>query len=255
MDYLAYLFFNHLNCVTTEIRHVDGEEQVCLVIPTKTNQIKRGKRGNWLMILNLREMDPNPDMISHRMSLFYLTKEAHQRDKALGRHRQTQRMGRVYVRDDTPSKKLDRTNRATDIICEGIIMLSNIPETSMSFNNQDKKRYLPNTVFKPYGDDSAVYTGMIGVDDIPKEYIQTDSNTGKKYVKCRFCKLEILDTYMNTHHLVIKAQDGSEIEIGRFKEWSKTDSNPSAPNPTPPEEHTTTVNQRQTPQSIDGIKF
>lgn len=255
MDYLAYLFFNHLNCVTTEVRHVDGQEQVCLVIPTKTNQIKQGKRGNWLMILNLKEMEPNPDMISHKMSLFYLTREAHNRDKALGRYRQTQRMGRVYVRDRTPSKKLDRTNRATDIVCDGIIMLSNIPKKNLLFNKQSNKSSLPNVVFKPYGDNGTIFSGAIFVDDIPKEYVKTDSATGKKYVRCRFCKLEKLDTYMNTHHLVIITQDGSEIEIGRFKEWVKKGYNQPSSQPTPNEVHDTTVNPRPTPQSIDGIKF
>lgn len=255
MNYLCYMFLSDLPMVLEEYRFIDGKEQPCLIIPTATNQIKKGNRGDWLMIFRLAECPPNPKQQTHDIQLTYLNPDDLQKSMASGRNKRTMRMGRVYEHDRTPSKKLDRTNRNTDTECVGTIILSDIPKKLLHEKKNTGKRYLTGLRFSRYGDTATVYTGFICVDDIPKNYILTDTETGKKYIRAWFRKLERLDTYMNTHHLVIEGAEGTEIEIGRFKEWVKAETS-GTPNPPAPQgpEHTTTINPRP-PMSVDGIKF
>lgn len=257
MNYIAYLFLNHLISVSEETRFVDGREQVCLVIPTETNQLKRGKQGNWLMTLRISESQPNAAMRTHVLQLGYLNYEEVGKAKNAGAYERSQRIGNVYEHDHTPSKKVNRTNNATNIKCYGKIVLSDIPKDLIFSNAENAKRYVSNLHFKFYSDRHRIYTGCVCIDDIPRDEIRTDADTGKKYINAAFKRMPKLDTYMNTHHLVIMTKDGSEVEIGRFKEWVAEDKTESAPPPAsaPTQEHTTTVNPRDTSFSIDGIKF
>ncbi len=258
MDYLAYLFLSHLPHIEEEVRYIDGKEQVCLIIPTETNQIKRGKQGNWLMIMFLTARDANAKMITHDLRLMYLTEEACIRSRKLGYHNRTSHLGRVYVHDRTPSKKIDRTNNFTDIKCDGAIILSDIPKELIFHNAENNKRLVQGVTFKKIDSDDTIYTGSLCIDDIPPADIKTDRDTGKKYVLARFIKLPSLDVYMNTHTLIVAKDDNSMIEIGRFKEWTKVGNKEIAPKVTPSErdeEHQTTINQRPPIDSIDGIKF
>lgn len=254
MTFLAYVFLSHLPLVMEETRVVEGKEQKCLIIPTETNQIKRGKQGNWMMILRLAEKDLNARMQTHDVQLMYLNEDYIKKYRANGIHDRTMRMGRVYVHDRTPSKKLDRTNDASDLLCDGVIILSDIPKDMIFRNDENDKRYVSNLTFKNLQNDNTIHTGFICIDDIPRQMILTDPQTGKKYVNVRFKKLDKLDTYMNTHILVATNKEGSEIEIGRFKEWSKIGGAPSNPSKTEESQHNTTVVPR-IPQSIDGYRF
>lgn len=254
MNYLAYLFLSRLVHVEEKSMFMDGMEQPCLIIPTKTNQIKRGKRGDWLIILRLAECAANAKQQTHDIQLMYIGEKDLQKSYDANYHKRTARLGRVYEHDRTPSKKIDRTNNANDCVYEGSIILSDIPANFISWNKVNNKRYIANLQFEPLGNKDAIYTGFLCLGDIPDKYILTLESTGKKYINTFFCKLDKLDTYMNTHHLIIKGEYGSEIEIGRFKEWRKNEA--SAP---PVDEiretiHNTPVNQRP-PVSIDGIKF
>lgn len=255
MDYLVYLFLNDLIHIEEETRFINGKEEVCLIIPTRTNQIKRTNRGRWLMIFNLAECKPNAKMITHDVQLMYIHHEDIAKHKLSGVHDRTARMGRVYVRDKSPEKKIDRSNKSTDINCFGRIVISDIP-TSLIFKNvENDKRYVTHLVFKGYGESNRIYTGFLCIDDIPPHDLFTDLETGKKYIEVVFKKLPILDTYMNTHQLIIAKKDGSEIEIGRFKEWIKDNPTSTPDKNANEEEHTTTITPRPVPKSIDGIKF
>lgn len=240
--------------VEEESRFICGKEQPCLIIPTETNQIKRGKQGNWLMILRLSECRPNARNMTHEVQQMYLTPEAIEEGKRLGYHDRTMHMGRVYQHDRTPSKKIDRTNVTRAIDCKGTVCLSDIPKDLIKRNAENNKRYLSKLTFKSMEDDRYVYTGYICLDDIPAHHIYSNLTNGKRYINVRFKKLVRLDTYMNTHLLVVVAGDGQEIEIGRFKEWEKSD-NPAPQSEKKEEKHTTTVNPRPMPTDIDGIKF
>lgn len=255
MNYLAYLFLSHLAEVTEEVRWVDGKEQVCLVIPTETNQLKRGKRGNWLMTLRMSELPPNATMQTHVLQLGYVNYDEVHKARLHGTYERSQRIGNVYEHDRTPEKKVDRRNPATDVTFDGYIILSDIPKQDIFLNDQNGKRYISDLSLKCDNAD-AVFTGFLCVDDIPADCIKQSPRTGKKYIECRFSKSEYLDTYMNTHHLVIVKPDGSEIEIGRFKEWVKMNGQVIAPpSCEPTEQRNDNNNQRQVPHSIDGIKF
>lgn len=255
MNYLCYMFLSDLPMVLEEYRFIDGKEQPCLIIPTATNQIKKGNRGDWLMIFRLAECPPNVKQRTHEIQLTFISPDDLQKSMASGRHKRTMRMGYVYEHDRTPSKKLDRTNRSEDMECVGNIILSDIPKNLLHKSENTGKRYLSGLRFYRDGDNNVIYTGFICVDDIPRDYIRTDGETGKRYVSARFRKLERLDTYMNTHHLVIDGAEGSEIEIGRFKEWVRDGADAAHERPAPREpEHNTTITPRP-PMSVDGIKF
>lgn len=235
---------------------INGKEQTCLIIPTDINQLKRGRQGNWLSVFRLIEESPNEQMISHRVGLVYRDNNEADKAKIMGYFKKTHCVGRVRVMDCTPSKKIDRTNNSTDIRCDGILVLTDIPSSCLSRNGENNKRYVSNVVFKSLTDKNTIYTGTLCVDDIPQHCIVTDLDTGKKSISTRFVKLPTLDTYMNTHQLVV-VTNGGEIEIGRFKEWSKTEKTLNAPiQETQREEvQDTTVTPRPIPESIDGIRF
>lgn len=252
MNYLCYLFLSHLPLVLEEKRFIDGKDQTCLVIPAESNQIKKGKRGDWLMILRLAELPPNYKSQTHCVQLVYLTSEYIQRYNANGIHDRTVRMGRVYEHDRTPSKKLDRRNISTNIVCDGTISLSDIPKEKIYQSPYNRRRYISDLTFRSLNQDSTIYTGCICIDDIPNELIKMEYATGKKFINVRFKQLAIIDTYMNTHQLVVKTDHGTEIEIGRFREWSRVS---DSQNPNQESFPFPAQNNPHTPFSIDGIKY
>ena len=130
-------------------------------------------------------------------------------------------MGRVRIHDHTPEKAINRSNdNATDVIIDGAICIDNIPNDVLVFNNQSKKRYFQCTFKRSASNGTPIFcTGAICLDDIPDEDIITNMRTGKRNVMCRFKRSKYMDTYFNTHELVIVKPDGGEIEIGRFREW------------------------------------
>lgn len=207
-----------------------------------------------MMMCRLEELPPNERMQTHRVQLSYLNEDDLQKSYDLGYHSRTASMGRVYAHDRTPEKKIDRTNKTTDIRCSGVIMLSNIPKHLIFRNAENERRYLDKLTFRSVSDGSVIYTGSICIDDIPKEEIKTDNNTGKKYINATFKKLERLDTYMNTHQLVIIDAKGNEIEIGRFKEWQSVDGRINTPTQQPYISNDE-YNDKELPESIDGIRF
>lgn len=251
MEYIAHFFWQHFPHVETEVRTIDGKAEVCLILPTRINQIKKGKRGDWLSVLRLCPRPINEKMITHDLQLSYLSKEEAEKAIEQGYYKRTQRLGRVRERDCTPSKKIDRQNLSTDLKCDGVIVLSDIPKSLIRRSKSNNRLYLCGLVFRPYTSRNVIYTGSICIDDIPRDEIKIDTRTGKKFVKVRFCKLESLDTYMNTHQLIVVTNDGSEIEIGRFKEWTKDGEpvmNPPVANPPKPRPVPSDI-------TIDGYKF
>lgn len=256
MNYICHLFWNHLPQVFTEVRVIDGKEQVCLIIPTEANQMKKGKQGNWLSVFRLSEEPPNEKMITHTVQLGYLNQETVAKARMQGSYNRTQFLGRVRTYDCTPSKKIDRTNHSSDIILDGVIVLSDIPKNLIFRNAENDKRYIQGLTVKATPDNGVIFTGAMCIDDIPYRDIKTDRSSGKKYIEARFVKMKYLDTYMNTHQLIIKKDDDSEIEIGRFKEWVSETGRQSAPaQSVQPTDWRPGDNAQRPPQSIDGIRF
>lgn len=201
------------------------------------------------MTMRLSECPPNEKLITHDMQLGYLNWDEVYKARAMGYYDRTQRLGRVRVHDRTPERKIDRTNKTRDIACRGTVVLSDIPSSLMFRNGENDKLYVDNLVFRGTSDDSFIYTGCICISDVPPEDIKTEQYTGRRYVDTVFRRLYNLDTYMNTHQLIIAKDDGSEIEIGRFREFMKN----GASAPIEEMRHNTTISQR--PSEINGIKF
>lgn len=252
MNYIMHIFLSDLPYVETEVRFINGREEECLIIPVRPNQIKKGNRGDYLMMARLAECPPNEKMITHYMQLMYLSHEEADKAYQMGYHYRTAHMGRVRVHDRTPEKRIDRTNMATDIECRGSVILSDIPKSVIFRNGANDKRYINHLVFRNPNDGTFIYTGVICVDDIPRDDIKTEPNTGKKYVDTIFRRLKVIDTYMNTHQLIIAKDDGSEIEIGRFKEWRATTSADATQQQTQTQQPAYPTRR---PDYINGIKF
>lgn len=218
MEYMGHIFWNHLPYVDEEIRFINGKEQVCLIIPTDTNQIKRGKWGNWLSTFRILEERPNEQGTTHRIELAYRTMEDKKLAKKRGFLSRTARMGRL--RELTPPHCQRDNSAATDVAIDGAICLDCIKDNMHVLNRQSNKVYVRCT-FKQIiaGATPILLTGAICIDDIPADYIQTNPRTGKRNVRCRLKKNTYMDANFNTHHLVVITESGSEIEIGRFREW------------------------------------
>lgn len=255
MQYLLYLFISHLPDCREQSMLIDGKEEVCLVLPVKRNQIKKGRQGNWMMMCRLAELPPNERMQTHEVQLSYLTPDDLQKSYDYGYHRRTAHMGRVYEHDRTPEKKIDRTNNASNIRLDGVIVLSEIPKDLIFKNAQNAKRYISNLVIRGIPHNGVIFKGSICVDDIDAKSIITDQNTGKKKINVRLKKTPRMDVYNNTHELVMITNNGDELQIGLFKEFHAIDGVKPMPNINPEEIHNTGVNQRQTPDEINGIKF
>lgn len=192
-------------------------------------------------------------MITHTLQLGYLNYDEVNKAKEIGVYPRTQRLGRVREHDRTPSKKVDRTNNASNVKFDGTIILSDIPKDLIFRNSQNAKRYVSNLVLRGLQDDGRIFTGSLCVDDIPREDIMTDTNTGKKFINVRFAKTEYLDQYMNTHELVIARPDSEDvISIGLFKEWRKEGYVPTNETPHPIQQ---SENERNIPDTLNGIRF
>lgn len=254
MNFLAYVFISKMPLVLERTEIIDGKEEVCLVIPTRQNQLKKGKQGNWYFICRLAECEPNAKAQTHEIQLTYVSPEELQKSYDFGYHIRTAHMGHVYEHDRTPEKKIDRTNNAKDIRLDGIIILSDIDKTLIFRNAENQKRYLSNLTMRGFRDTGYIYTGSLCVDDIPVDAIKTNLENGKKYIHTRLHKMNQLDTYYNTHELVVLKDDGTTATIGLFKEWKREGYAPNSQSQLP-EIPNTINNQRNTPSEIDGIKF
>lgn len=260
MDYFAQFYFNHLPYVIEETRQINGREENCLVIPITPNQIKRGNHGNWLVNLYIDELPPNAKMLTHEIRLMFVNAEQRNKAKRQGNFRKTQQIGRVMGRYEG-TEAIDRTNNTNNECFRGSIVLSDIPKRCIFRNSENAKRYVKHLKFKNPKNPDFIYTGALCLDDIPREHTHIHKETGKRYARCIFQKLDYCDFFMNTHHLVIDTNDGSEIEIGRFKEWKKIpqddtpydDEHPIVTEE--PTEHQISVALRPIPKSIDGVEF
>lgn len=198
------------------------------------------------------EEPPNPKGHSHRIALQWRDKESLERAQQLGIAGRTIRMGCARAYNPDKNKELPNINDGEDKELNGEIILSDIPKKLIIQNFQNKMRYVHSLKMKSLQDDGKIWMGSICLDLIPKHHILEYSDSGKKYIKVRFKKLKKVDLYMNTHILVIDT-NGSEIEVGRFREFRKNGE--VVKNEISPEEiHDTPVNQRQ-PESIDGLRF
>lgn len=254
MNYNAFFFIGQLYGVTEELRFVNGKEQICLVIPTDTNEIYRGKHGGWYMHLSFREIPVTSKGQTHKIALQFKDKESVERAQRQGWRRRVEELGRIYPHIDKP--KVDRTNTCPDIELQGYLSLNDIPQNIISYSRKWKKKYIWNIRIEDFSDPSLVYVGSLCLTEILPRFRYQNPESGKYYTKILVTKLERLDINMNTHGIYAVDQTGAKVEIGRlvamrngqpvcplkYREDENKSNNANGQNPRPP-------------KSIDGIKF
>lgn len=264
MPYIAHICLDWFPRVDEEIRMVDGEEQVCLVLPTKLNQLKRTNQNRWMLGLFMQDEPPNAKMISHDVRIMPLSRAWEKKLKNLGLGKKFLSIGRMRIYQYDESKRLIKKSGLEKVVYEGVICLDYVPKQSLVEGERKSKARSFRCTFKPKeSSPDWLAEGFVNIDALPPTEIFQNKDTGKRYVKCLFKTMEEKDNYNNTHQLVVKMQGGAEIEVGRFQMFvkEKPKSTQAAPPPTTPKEsdddseHNTGVNQRTTPQYIDGYKF
>lgn len=252
MDYQVLLYLNRLPNVLTENRIIDGKEQTCVILPVEDNQFRRGRMGNWCLPLRLHEIPPNAEGKSHTISLVWRTVELFGKAKEDRNLLKCFRLGSVlpFIQEDV--KPVNRP-KGQDLFLKGTIVLNDIPKKLIFRNKLNDMRFIAKLRMKSLANDEFIWTGYLCVDLIPKHLILERADSGKKYINVVFKPIEIVDANMNTHILVVETPNGSEIEIGRFREFHKNGE--VVRNEMSPEDiHDTPVNMR-TPDSIDGLRF
>lgn len=254
MRYFAFFNIGRLHGVTEELRFVQGKEQVCLVIPTQTNQMYKGRNGEWNMQLNLFDGLSNDKGRSHILQLQFRNMDEMRKAKAEGWQPIVNNLGNVYPEVKAP--KVDRTNHCANIELHGYLSLSDIPQRLVTEHRATKKKYLKNVQVADPTDPNIIYTGAICLTDVLQQFRLKSPETGKLYVKVIFKTSDKLDYGMNTHVIYATDGKGTKIEIGRLKEWrkdqpvlvEKKDNPQTMPNPV-------AQNNPRPPRSIDGMKF
>lgn len=254
MIYFAFFNIGRLQDVTEEVRFVHGKEQVCLVIPTDTNQMYKGRNGEWNMQLCLYDKYANDKGRSHIIQLQFRNMEDMRKAQAEGWWKRLNHLGNVYPEIKAP--KVDRENRAKKIEFHGYLSLSDIPQHLITTHSISKKKYLTNVTITDPTDPNTIYSGSICLSEILVQFRYRSSETGKYYAKIVFKTSDKLDYSMNTHVIYATDKNGTMIEIGRLKEWRKDIpvpvDNKESPQPSPPN---SAENTPRTPKSIDGMKF
>lgn len=254
MNFNAFFFIERLYGVTEELRYVDGQEQVCLVIPTVPNQIYKGRTGGWYMQLFIHSTEMNEKGRSHFLRLQFRDMDGVRKAKREGWFNQVNNLGNVYPNIVLP--KIDWTNRSQKIELHGYLNLSDIPAQLIRTERANNKKYLQNVKIMDPSDANIIYVGSICLTDIMPKFRYRDSNSGKYFTKVIFKTSDRLDYGMNTHLIYATDNNGSMIEIGRLREWRKDQPVPveKRENPQAPPNPTAQNNQRP-PRSIDGMKF
>ena len=177
MYYVGTLFISKFPFAFEEQRIINGREQTCLVIPCETGQMERTRYGAWFCRLIYRLMPPNPQQRLARIALGFKNMEEVEKSKNLGYYETSENLGYLFVADETGNEaKLDKTNKMTNLYCEGRLFL----------------------------------------DSIDREDVKTDPRTGRKYVDFTFRKSRFLDAFGNSHEIVVRSDYGEhQIGVAR----------------------------------------
>lgn len=177
MYYVGTLFISKFPFAFEEQRMINGREQTCLVIPCEAGQMERTRYGAWFCRLVYHVVPPNPQQRLARIALGFKNMDEVEKSKNLGYYETSANLGYLFVADETGDEaKLDKTNKMTNIYCEGRLFL----------------------------------------DSIDREDIKTDPRTGRKYVDFTFRKSRLLDAFGNSHEVVVRTDYGEhQIGVAR----------------------------------------
>lgn len=217
MDYFGTLLLSNFPLAYEKMLPVgdDGVEEKCLVIPISRGQLVRTKFGDWAVNIKLTACEPDAEKRTHRIKLAYRNSAARVRAKEEGVWSKSQNLGYLFVLVDDISKRLNRTNNMTPILC----------------------------------------TGALCLDDIRPDDIVQDAKTGKRYVRFTFRKTQYLDKFGNSHEVVIVDDKGeNQIGLAREWPMAKEQMERIGAFHSPVEP-TAAPTTPTTPTSIDGYKF
>lgn len=236
MHYHMTIMLNRLPLTYTERRMIGGHEEACLVIPIERNQLFYTKAGDVFIKAICKEEPIGAQGDTHRIALFYKNNEEIGKARLSKVYYRTEHIGRLkpFLMG---GENRDWTNYATPVNEEGYICLDYIDKRSMVFVKGSNKLMIEaKYTFVDARKIERLCVGMIIVSDIKREDIIVNPRTGLKNIKCVFKKLERMDTLNNTHGLFVKRPDGSEIQIGKFREVTQMKANqPITPSIRPPQ--------------------
>lgn len=178
MKYVGTFFLSKLPFCFEKQEMVNGVEKTCLVIPCDEAQLDRTRHGAWFIRLKCTVVPPNPQRRAIKLMLGYRSWPEVHKAKKLRYYNETEDMGYLFVDSHhSNAKKIDKTNNMTDILC----------------------------------------TGKIFLDSVQREDIKVDSQTGRRYIDFSFRKTALLDSFGNSHELIVKTGYG-EHQIGLARE-------------------------------------
>lgn len=193
MYYVGTLFISKFPFAFEEQRIVNGVEQTCLVIPCEAGQMERTRYGGWFCRLRCEICPPNPSQKILSIGLGFKNVDELEKAQCLGYYDKAKNLGHLFVAngEETKDNVLDKTNRMTNIYCEGRLFL----------------------------------------DSIDREDIKTDPRTGRKYVDFTFRKSRLLDAFGNSHEVVVRTDYGEhQIGVARQIDIEPAPENPDLAN-------------------------
>lgn len=193
MYYVGTLFISKFPFAFEEQRIINGREQTCLVIPCEAGQMERTRYGGWFCRLRFDICPPNPSQKILSIELGFKNVDELEKARYLGYYDKAKNLGHVFVagEEETKDRVLDKTNKMTNLYCEGRLFL----------------------------------------DSIDREDIKTDPRTGRKYVDFTFRKSRLLDAFGNSHEIVVRSDYGEhQIGVARQIDIEPSPENPELAN-------------------------
>lgn len=261
-DFFLWIRLSRLPHSYVKREVVEGMEQNVLCLPIKESQLFMDKSGD-ICVKGIMEELPQVDSggATHRFKLMYRNAAESKKARIAGYEHATKFLGTAIPwKQDMERTHQFPNDKATDISIRGAICLDDITDEDMVVKTTTAQKFVPCT-FKSVGPKGTpiLLVGMIDMDSIVDNDIVLNPRTGKRNIPCTIKKMEETDFNRNTHILVVTKKDGSEIEIGRFREYkeaTKTQARIAAiQEELAPQEHEQTEEQPIKPLQIDGYNF
>lgn len=210
------IYLGRLPNSSIEKRVINGQEQECMVIPCKDSQLTRTRKGYYC--LRLRALDASLQAkASHSLSLTFRSKEENDlyRIKTHGDSRCICGIMTPVLAQSVAKNK----PTITEVMARGYVCIQSL---SNDVYRLEGAHTSVNCAFKSVGNNgnSIVCRGQIRLSDIDQSDFVINKSTGKANLPCVFKNLPTMDNNSNTHALYVVKPDGTEYEIGRFREMT-----------------------------------
>lgn len=220
MEYFGGLNLLSIPFSFVERRVYDGQEELMFCVPLKRARIQHDKRGRFL--LRFYAVNPTDEKLKARGCTHQLMLAA-QRNikeelKATGDYRINNAGSLIpYLYGEIPR------NQGRDVRIEGVLDYDLMcDEKTIKECCPDGNR-LPCIFRTRYGSEKPMFCkGFLFVREILNSSIKVNPETGKKYIPCVFRKMLEVDNQKNSHEVVFVRPNGTEVQIGVFREYLPT---------------------------------